>query len=561
MSSVSRKRCDREDRIKSPCARERDRAISLQPLFALTTRFRPLRFSLFFSVAALTSLISAAQLDLTTASIADLQSAMEKGALTAEKLTQLYLARIEAYDQKGPKIAAVLYLNPKALEEARALDAERKTKGPRSPLHGIPLAVKDVFDTADMPTTGGYLPLKGVKPTKDAFVIKKLRESGAIILAKLNQSDWYAEPNYVAASTLGGNTLNPYDTTRIPGWSSAGTSAAMAAVFAAAGLGSETGFSIRTPTSDGNLFGLSTTSGLISRDGQMWSYITGERGGPMTRSVSDLCAVLDVIAGFDTFDLWTAQSLGKMPEKPYASFIDPNGLRGARVGVMKEAWDFTPSEPEVVELAKKAIAVFGENGAKVFDPVSLGIDLPKYLTANSSPSRYERISAINHYLARQGPDYPFKNAAQLLLNHPGVPGRAADKAALEKPIDLNHNPEYRATLEGKAALRQAVIDLMDRYKLDALIFPHKLSRPLKIGPRNDPERNYNANQLSPVTGLPSFVVPMGFTPDGLPVGLEILGRPWSEPLLIKLASGFEAVTKNRRLPLTTPALAGETINY
>lgn len=507
------------------------------------------------------STLCAASLDLTTATIADLQAAMDKGALTSEKLTQLYLARVAAYDQQGPKLNTVLYLNPTALDEARALDAERKAKGPRSPLHGIPIMVKDVFDTADMPTTGGYLPLKGIKPTKDAYVVKKLREAGAIILAKLNQSDWYAEPEYVAASTLAGNARNPYDPSRIPGWSSAGTSAAMAAVFASAGLGSETGFSIRTPTSDGNLFGLSTTSGLISRDGQMWSYITGERGGPMARSVRDLCAVLDVIAGFDAFDLWTAQSLGKMPDKPYVSFIDPKGLKGARVGVLKEAWDFSPSEPDVVALAKKAIAVFGDNGAKVFEPVSLGLDLPNYLQANSAPSRYERIAAIDHYLARQGPNYPFKNAAELLLNHPGVPGRAADKAALEHPIDLNHDPEYRATLEGKAALREAVIALMDRYQLDALIFPHKLSRPLKIGPRNDPERKYIPNQLSPVTGLPSFVVPMGFTPDGLPVGLEILGRPWSEPTLIKLASGFEAVTQNRRLPPTTPALPGETITY
>lgn len=512
----------------------------------------------FFAASA-----SAATLDLTTATISDLQAAMDKGALTSEKLTSLYLARIDAYDQKGPTIASVLFLNPKALEEAKALDTERKAKGPRGPLHGVPIIVKDVFDTADMPTTGGYVPLKGVKPTKDAFVIKKLRDAGAIILAKLNQSDWYAEPEYVAASTLGGNTKNPYDLTRIPGWSSAGTGAGVAAVFAAAGLGSETGFSIRTPTSDSNLYGLSTTSGLISRDGQMWSYITGERGGPMARSVTDLCLVLDIIAGFDTFDLWTAQSLGKMPDKPYITFINKDGLRGARVGVLKEGWDFHSPEhdPEVVELAKKAIAVFGANGAKVFDTVSLGIDLPQYLTASSSPSRYERISAINHYLARQGPGYPFKNAAELLLNHPGVPGRATDKANLEKLVDLNHDPEYRATLEGREALRKMVVDLMDRYKLDALIYPHKLSKPLKIGPRKDPERQYTANQLSPNTGLPAFIVPMGFTSDGNPVGLEILGRPWSEPTLIKLASGFEAVTKNRKTPPSTPPLPGETITY
>jgi amidase len=508
--------------------------------------------------------LTAATFDLSTATIADINAAFDKGALTSEKLVQLYLARIEAYDAKGPKLASVLYLNPNALAEARALDAERKAKGPRSPLHGMVVVAKDVFDTVDMPTTGGYLPLKGVKPTKDSFIIKKLRDAGCVILAKLNQSDWYASPPMVAASTLGGNTLNPYDLTRIPGWSSAGTGAAMAAVFGTIGLGSETGFSIRTPTSDSNLYGLSTTSGLISRDGQMWSYITGERGGPMTRSVYDLAASLDVIAGFDSFDLWTAQSLGRMPLESYVSFIDKNGLKGMRVGVLKEAWQFTTPapDPEIVEMAKKAIAVFPANGAKLIDSVALGVDLPKLLAGNGSATTYERIHAINHYLARQGPEYPFKNAAALLLNHPGVPGRSIAPESIHNPPDLNRDPEYRAALRGKEALRQAVIDLMDKYQLDALIYPHKQSKPLKIGPKDDPERKYEALQLSPRTGLPAMIVPMGFTSDGNPVGLEILGRPWSEPTLIKIASGYEAVAGPvRRLPSTTPPLPGEKFEY
>ena len=530
----------------------------------MTIKSKLLPSLLLITVSLLATRPAAAEkLELTTASIADMQKAMDKGALTSEKLVQLYMKRIEAYDQQGPKIAAVLAMNPKALETARALDAERKSKGPRSPLHGIPIIVKDVFDTADLPTTGGYLPLKGVKPTQDATIIKKLRAAGAIVLAKVNQSDWYASPDIVAASTLGGSTRNPFALDRIPGWSSAGTGAGLAAHFATVGLGSETGFSIRTPTSDSNLFGLSTTSGLISRAGQMWSYITGERGGPMAHSVYDLCAVLDVVAGFDSADLWTANSLGKMPMKPYVSFIDPKGLRGARVGVLKEAWDFKEPmvDPQVVQLAKNAIKVFSDNGAQVFDPVALNIDLPQYLQSNGLPSRYERIAAINQYLARQGPGYPYKNAAELLLNHPGVPMRPGEKEAVEHPIDLDRDPEYRATLEGKAKLREALIALMDRYQLDALIYPHKLSGPLKIGPKGDPERHYVANQTSPLTGLPAFIVPMGFTPEGLPVGLEVLGRPWSEPTLIKLASGFEAVTHNRKVPESTPALPGETITY
>src|SRR5687768_1735915 len=281
--------------------------------------------------AALAALLLTAQahavtLDLTTASVADLNAAFDAGALTSEKLVRMYLKRIATYDEQGPSINAVLALNPKAIETARALDAERKSKGPRSPLHGIPVIVKDVFDTADMPTTGGYLPLKGVVPAKDAAIVKKLRDAGAVILAKVNQSDWYATPDIIASSTLGGSTLNPFALAHTPGWSSAGTGAGLAAHFGKIGLGSETGFSIRTPTSDSNLFGLSTTSGLISRSGQMWSYITGERGGPMNHSMYDLAVTLDVIAGFDSADLWTANSLGKMPEKPYVSFLDKNGL-------------------------------------------------------------------------------------------------------------------------------------------------------------------------------------------------------------------------------------------
>ncbi|MDQ8204687.1 amidase family protein [Pelagicoccus sp. SDUM812003] len=515
-----------------------------------------------FSLQALaTTSLQSETFTLTTAGIQDIQDAMAAGALTAEKLIELSIARIEAYDQTGPEIKAVLTLNEEALETARALDEEYKTSGPRSPLHGIPVLAKDVFDTYDMPTTGGYSPLKDVTPARDSTIVARLRDAGAIILAKVNQSDWYTRPEMVASSTLGGNTKNPFALDRTPGWSSSGTSGGLAARFGTVGLGSETGFSIRTPTSDGNLFGLSTTSGLISRAGQMWSYITGERGGPMARSVYDVCVTLDAIAGFDSEDLWTANSLGKMPLEPYVSFIDPNGLEGARVGVLAEAWDFTPVDEQVIDLAKASIEVFKENGAYVFDPVSLGLDLPDYLSANPSPSRFERIAAINQYLIRQGPDYPYKNAEELLLSHQDLPIRDSDVRAMEDPIDLDRDLAYRATLRGKETLRQAVLDLMDKYDLDALIYPHKLHGPLKLGPRNDPEREYTPNQLSPVTGLPAFIVPMGLTEDGLPVGLEILGRPWSEPTLIKLASGFEAVTDNVKVPSATPSLPGETISY
>lgn len=497
--------------------------------------------------------------DLSRATVADMQAAMEAGALTAEKLVGMYLRRIEAYDRQGPSIRAVLNLNPKAVETARALDVERRERGPRSPLHGIPVIVKDVFDTFDMPTTGGFKAMADAQPPKDAFVVARLREAGAIILAKVNQSDWYGATDIVASSSLGGSSLNPHALDRTPGWSSSGTSAGLAAWFAPLGLGSETGFSIRTPTSDGNLFGLSTTSGLISRDGQMWSYITGERGGPMARSVYDVAVMLEAIAGFDSADLWTARSLGKMPMQPYTAFVAKDGLRGARLGVLKEAYDFSPVENGAAEMFERAYAAIESAGARVVRDVSLGIDLPKYLR-EGSPSRFERIEAINRYLARQGPDARFRNVGEMMANtiHPVRPEIIA---AAAKPRDLDRDPEYRAVLEAKEALRERVVELMDRYRLDALIYPHKLHGPLLIGPRNAPTSQYTPNQLSPVTGLPAFIAPAGFTPQELPIGLEILGRPWSEPQLIRLAAGFEAAHPHLRPPASTPPLEGETFTY
>jgi amidase len=283
----------------------------------------------------------------------------------------------------------------------------------------------------------------------------------------------------------------------------------------------------------------------------------------MAHTVADLAATLDVIAGFDPEDLWTANSLGKMPMQSYSSFVQADGLRGARVGVLKEAWDFTElADPEVIEMAKQAIAVFGGNGAAVFDSVTLGINLPGYIENNGFPARFERIAAVQSYLDRHDSDYPLQTARALLLDHAGVPERPQDREHLEAPIDLDRDPRYRAALEGKAKLREAIIALMDRFQLDALIYPHKLHGPLVIGPKDDAERGYKPNQMSPVTGLPAFIVPMGFTPNGgLPVGLEILGRPWSEPTLIKLASGFEAVTNNRRVPASTPPLPGESFDF
>lgn len=513
-------------------------------------------FALFAAMAAAAA-AQQAKFDLHTANIKDINDAFDSGALTSEKLVSLYLKRIDAYEKKGPKINAYLYVSENALAEAKALDLERKEKGPRSPLHGIPIALKDVLDTYDMPTTGGYLPLKGVIPDKDAFIVKKLRDAGAIIIGKTNQSDWFAQTDIVTKSTLGGVSLNPFDLTRVPGYSSSGSGAAVSARMTQVAIGSETGFSVRTPSSDSNLYGFSTTSGLLSRDGQMGSYITGERAGPMGRSMYDIVAVLDAIAGFDPNDLWTARSLGMMPKEKYISFLDPEGLKGARVGVLKEVADFPPITDEGIKLGQKSIDVFAANGARVVYGLSIGLDLRNTIPG-INPWRYERMAMVDWYLRRQGPDYPFKTASELLTGHAGITTKDNDALLLENPIDLDRDADFRSVMHARAALREAVIALMDRYDLDALIYPHKLHGPIKIGPRG-PDTFYVPNQLSPIIGFPALIVPSGFTSDGLPIGLEILGRPWSEPTLIKIGSGFEAVTDNVKIPKTTPPLAGDRI--
>ena len=299
--------------------------------------------------------LSATTFDLSTATIADIDAAFDAGALTSEKLVQLYLARIDAYDQKGPKLNTVITLNKKALEEARALDAERKAKGPRGPLHGVVILAKDVFDTKDMPTSGGFLPMATSQPRYDAFIIARLRSAGAIILAKLNESDWYGVAPR-GASTLKGQVLSSYNPAKFPGSSSSGTGVSMASWFGTVGLGTDTGGSITIPTAQNNLVGFAMSHGLVSRTGQMWSSPRQENAGPMGRSVFDCAAVLDAIAGYDAADLATEASVGRLPDRPYTSFVDKEGLSGARIGVLREMVRTGPGHAEGVALFENAVA-------------------------------------------------------------------------------------------------------------------------------------------------------------------------------------------------------------
>jgi len=504
----------------------------------------------------------AATFDLSTATIADIQSAMDSGALTSEKLVQLYLARIDAYDKKGPKLNSVLTLNKNALEEARALDAERKAKGPRSPLHGIVVLPKDVYDTYDMPTTGGFKPMATSQPSRDAFVIDRLRDAGAVILGKLNQSDWYGvAPS--GGSTLAGQPLSPYNPKKTTGGSSSGTGVAMAAWFGTTGLGSDTSGSIVIPSTLNNLVGFSTTHGLVSRTGMMWSSPRQESGGPMCRTVYDCAAMLDAMAGYDPADLATEAGLGKIPETPYTSFVGKDGLKGARIGVLREMVRSGPKHEEGTALFEKAVADFKAAGAVLVDPASTGLKLPEALQ-DAGAATFERADAIDKYLSALPPTAPIRTVDEMIAKG----GKLVKPAIIEaaKIGSLDHYAPLMAAYKQQDMIRAALVDVMEKYQLDGVILPYRTvltdDRPTAPNPAGGGGSKDAANALASYTGLPTIIVPGGFFgSDGMPFAVQFLGKPFSEPTLIKLASGYEAVSKHRKAPALTPALQGEVFDY
>jgi amidase len=518
-----------------------------------------------FLIVALMSAVGAANaetVDLSTATIADLQAAMSKGSLTSEKLVQLYLSRIDAYDKKGPKLNTVIALNKNALAEAKALDVERKAKGPRSPMHGIVVLAKDVFDTKDMPTSGGFKPMATSQPTRDSYVIDRLRKSGAIILGKLNQSDWYGVASQ-GASTLGGQVLSPYNVKKSPGGSSSGTGSAMAAWFSTVGLGSDTTGSIVIPSTLANLVGISATHGLVSRTGMMWSSPSQESGGPMTRSVYDAAAVLDAIAGYDALDLATQAGIGKLPSQPYTSFVSKDGLQGARIGVLREMVRPGAVHAEGTALFEKALEDFKKAGASIVDPALTGLNLPESQTLAGAPT-YERAVAINAYLAALPPTAPIRTVDEMIAKG----GTLVKPAIIEasKLSALERDAKLIAAMKHQQVMREAIVGLMEKYQLDAVILPYRTVADVDVGlPPNSGGGGGNSegrNAIASYTGLPTIVVPGGFfASDGMPFAVQFLGKPFTEPMLIKLASGYESVSKHRKAPATTPPLAGESIKY
>jgi amidase len=507
---------------------------------------------------------SAQQLDFDQATIPQLQAAMDAGTLTSERLVQLGLARVEAYDDKGPKLNAVITLNPKALETARALDAERKAKGKRSPLHGIPVVLKDNFDTADLPTTGGSILLDGSIPPDDAFVVKKLRDAGAVIVAKVNLSEFASGG---AFSSLGGQTRNPHDPARTPSGSSGGSGVAVAAGYAPLGLGTDTGGSVRGPSSSNGIVGLKPTHGLLSRDGIIPLALSFDTGGPMARSVADIAVALGVMTGVDPADAATKKSEGRF-ERDYTKYLNADALKGARIGIAR---DFMGQDAEVDWVVEASLQALRAAGATVVD-----VRFPKWLldakgefyTAVRYPEFPVQIAA---YLATLKPGFP-RTLAEMIEKSDRISAMRADGAGPNPPRwtlfkrEASSGPidSYRYTAvrdHGLPLVRSTVEGVLSSSNLDAMVYPTSSRRPAFISAPPDAPGGDGAtgSNLANLSGFPDLIVPAGFTSDRLPVSISFVGPAFSEAKLIGLGYAFEQATKARRRPVHTPGLPGESI--
>ncbi|MGH9141265.1 MAG: amidase family protein [Vicinamibacterales bacterium] len=484
-----------------------------------------------------------AAFDVQEKTIVELQAALTSGAVTSRSLALAYLARIRAYDLQGPRINAMIAMNQKVLAMADALDRERAARGPRGPLHGIPIVVKDNFETIDMPTTGGSLALTGFMSGRDAFQVKRLRDAGALIIGKTNLHELAS--GITTISSLGGQTRNAYVPSRNPGGSSGGTGAAVAASFAAAGMGSDTCGSIRIPSANNNLFGLRGTMGLSSRDGIIPLSHTQDIGGPLARTVTDLAIMLDATVGADPADPITQESAGHIPPS-YRDRLKPDALHGVRIGTVKDMFGNLAGDEEVGAIDRRALEAMQKAGAELVEVALPGID--GQMRTSSVIDAEFKFDLMN-YLARR-PGAPVRSLREIL-------DRGDYAAALETNFkrrdartsaDTPDVAQARATRGELLALVQRV---MGEQKLDVLAYPTLRRKAAIIG---DPQRGAENCQLSPSTGLPAISMPAGFTDDGVPVGVELLGTAWSEPRLLAMAFAYEQATHPRRSPSITPAL-------
>ena len=488
--------------------------------------------------------------------IAELQKGMTTGKYTARSITQKYLTRIAAVDKKGPALNSIIELNPDALKIADELDKERKAKGPRGPLHGIPVLIKDNIDTADrMATTAGSLALVGSKPPADSFLVQRLRAAGAVILGKTNLSEWAnirASRSTSGWSGRGGLTRNPYALDRNCSGSSSGTGSAVAASLCAVGIGTETDGSIVSPSSICGIVGIKPTVGLVSRTGVIPISHTQDTAGPMTRTVRDAAIMLSALAGIDPEDKATEESRGKSFDD-YTQFLDPKGLQGARIGVVRRYFGFHGA---VDALMNEAFDALKKNGAVIVDPADSDA-LGQLGDAEGTVLQYDLKADLNAYLARLGPGAPVHSLKEIIefnernkkTEMPYFGQETFIKAEARGPLT---DKEYIEARDKNLRLSRAegIDAVMDKFKLDALIAPTESPAWVTDLVTGD-HFLCSSSTAAAVAGYPHVTVPAGFV-FGLPVGISFFGRAWSEPVLIKLAFAFEQATKLRKPPRFLP---------
>lgn len=510
-----------------------------------------LAFAITATAQQQSSSLASSTFNVVEATIDDVRAALTARHISCRELTERYLARIRAYNQTGPSLNAVQTVNPKALQEADRLDRAFATTGPVGPLHCVPVLVKDQIDTNDMPTMHGFVGFKDFVPQTDASVVTKLRNAGALIMGKATMGEFAS--GYISSAS--GPIRNAYDPRRSASGSSGGTGAGVAASFATVGIGEDTGGSVRGPAAVHSLVGLRPTTPLVSRYGMSPARPSTDTIGPITRTVRDAALLLDVIAGYDPHDPVTAQAVGHVPTT-YTSTLTRDGLKGMRIGVIRQPMHSNTDQTsedyrKVLEVKDRAIHEIESLGATVVDPISIP-NVIERLDKVYDGNVYETEAAINAYLESHS-GVPFKTLRDILLSGLVVPSRARTlMTTVGRSVD---ELGYLQLLKLQNETRQVVLALMADQRLNALMyatFDHQpgiiandvMTRPVVA----DAVGLGHNRRLSPILGFPAITVPAGFTSDGMPVGVEFMGRAFDEPLLLKLAFAYEAGTRHRRPP-------------
>jgi len=488
------------------------------------------------------------------ATLADLQDRITSGEVTCRTVVQSYLNRIAAYD-RTTNLHAISEVNPRALGKADSIDAAVQAGQPLGALFCAPLLVKDNYDTHDLPTTGGSSALAGSLPPDDAFMVRRVREAGAIVLAKTNMAEWAFSPRQTVSSSYG-VTANAYALDRVPAGSSGGTASGVAVSFGVAGLGTDTGNSIRGPSSHLALFGIRSTIGLTSRDGVIPLAFDRDIAGPMARTVEDAARLFNVVAGYDPADPYTEAGRDEKADD-YTEFLDPAGLQGARIGVLRALADPAEADTAVLRVFDAAVADLERLGATIVDP----FEVPRFAALLDGPYYCQRFRwDLAQYLKSLGPEPPITDVVEVLATgafSPYVEERIRNNTQgdlvdpeVAQPTRCAPYPEHAA----RQRFLAAVVRAMDAANVDVVAYPSWTHPPALLARASEDYRGDNSQLVAPATGMPASSVPMGYTYDGLPAGLQFLARPYDEPVLFRLSYAFEQGTRHRHAPSRYPEL-------